>query len=95
MIWSGKTARDCDTLTMMHIDEEYWDNFHFLSLHIIDWKQRRLVHTIDIPMDEAAGWPPEIAIKKIDTLRKELETLIKKHAYAFAHGTMAWESIQV
>lgn len=95
VIWRGRTARECSTTTMSCVDRGHWDNFYFVTLYVVDWCLRRIVHEIDVPIDEEGGWPPDDAFEKIGILLDDLEKLLQKHAHALEDGTVTWKSIRL
>lgn len=95
VVWSGKTARECTTTIMEYVDQEHWDNFFVVTLYIVNWDLRRIVHTIDVPIDEKEGWQPDFALEKIRELVKDLERLLRMYAYEIEQGVMTWNNIQI
>jgi hypothetical protein len=95
VVWSGRTARECDSSTMMCINEAYWDNYHFITLHVLDKDLLRIVHAISVPIDEAEGWTPTDTVERIGAMKGELETLLQQYASKFEHGEMRWSDLQI
>lgn len=95
VVWSGRTARECSTTVMEYVDKEHWDNFSFVTLHIVDWSLRRIVHKIDVPIDEKRGWHPNEAFGKIGRMIEDLERILRIYADKLEQGTMLWTDIQI
>ena len=95
VMWAGRTARECSTATMGYIDKRYWDNFLFVALYVVDWELRRIVHKMDIDINEKEGWPPDTAFEKIGARLYDLEKLLQEVEQAIDQGTVAWNDIQI
>jgi hypothetical protein len=80
---------------MEYVDSAYWDNVTFLHLHIIDWGLRRIVHTIDVPIDEKEGWEHNDAVRRVGVMITELEGILSRHWRHLADGTMSFSDIQI
>jgi hypothetical protein len=80
---------------MAYVDENCWDNFYFITLHVVDWELRRIVHTIDVPIDKEGGWPHDEAFETIGTMLEELEVLIQRLEDMLADGRASWEDIKI
>jgi hypothetical protein len=95
VVWSGRSARECTTTVMEYVDKEYWDNVFFVTLLVVDWPLRRIVHTIDVPIDEESGWRPNEAFERIGVMIEQLEQIIATYEDDLERGAMTWESIQI
>jgi hypothetical protein len=80
---------------MEYVDKEYWDNVFFVTLLVVDWPLRRIVHTIDVPIDEESGWRPNEAFERIGVMIEQLEQIIATYEDDLERGAMTWESIQI
>jgi len=80
---------------MSLIDEEYWDNFAFITLHVVDWELRRILHKLDVPIDEAEGWPQNMAFEKIGEMMEALERLLEEYEDDLDSGEMKFDDIQI
>jgi len=95
VVWSGRTALECSTYVLDCLDKKSWDNFHFITLHVVDRSSRRIVHAIDVPIDEKRGWPRNMALERIGILSRELEAVILGIQDQLDDGRMSWSDIRV